>query len=185
MRSVQSQIAWCARAQWTMTAIMVSLIALYLFFGILPANKRLNAMADEMATKSKQLETNQSRASNLTNLAWDVDRLRLNLERFNKKLLKTAEIGEFLREMTTAGSQLGIRKLNNQPGTVKRQDLYGEIPITMSFEGSFGDVFRFIHELEGMSRLTRVKTLNVHCKDGKSGLVDVNMAMNIYFSEQQ
>src|SRR5258706_16388275 len=105
MRSVQSQIAWCARAQWTMTAIMVSLIGLYLIFGCWPANRRLSAMADEMNTKSRQLEVNQSRASNLTNLAWEVDRLRLSLERFNKKLPKTAEIGEFLREMTTAGQQ--------------------------------------------------------------------------------
>lgn len=185
MRSMQSQIAWCVRAQWTMTSIMVLLMALYFFFGYWPTNRRLNAMAEEMATKSKQLAINQSRASNLSNLAWEVDRLRLKLDRNNKKLPKTAEIGEFLREMTTAAQQLGIQKLNNQPGTVKRQELFGEIPITMSFEGAFTDVFRFIRELEGMSRLTRVKTLAVRSKNGKSGVVDVNMAMNIYFSEQQ
>jgi Tfp pilus assembly protein PilO len=185
MRSVQSQIAWCARAQWTMVTIMATLIALYLLFGYWPSSRRLSAMADEMATKSKQLATNQSRASNLSTLAWEVDRLRLKLERNNKKLPKTAEIGEFLKEMTNAAQQLGIQKLNNQPGMVKRQDLFAEIPITMSFEGAFTDVFRFIRELEGMSRLTRVKTLSVHSRNSKQGMVDVNMAMNIYFSEQQ
>ena len=185
MRSMQSQIAWCVRAQWTMTSIMVALMVLYFFFGYWPTNRRLNAMAEEMASKSKQLATNQSRASNLSNLAWEVDRLRLKLDRNNKKLPRTAEIGELLKEMTTAAQQLGIQKLNNQPGMVKRQELFGEIPITMSFEGAFTDVFRFIRELEGMSRLTRVKTLSVRSKNSKTGMVDVNMAMNIYFSEQQ
>lgn len=185
MRSVQSQIAWCVRAQWTMVSIMASLLAAYLIFGYWPARARMNAMAEEMTTKSKQLLTNQSRASNLSNLAWEVDRLRLKLVQNNKKMPKTAEIGEFLKEMTNASQQLGIQKLNNQPGTVKRQDLFAEIPITMSFEGAFTDVFRFIRELEGMSRLTRVKTLTVRSKNSKLGQVDVNMAMNIYFSEQQ
>lgn len=184
MKSVQSQIAWCARAQWTMTTIMVSLIVLFFAFVFWPANRRLAAVAEEMISKSRQLEANQSRAADLPKLALQVAALRFKLERFNKKLPKTAEFDEFLRELTTAAQQLSIRKLVHQPGTVKRQDLFGEIPITMSFEGASTDVYRFIRELEGMSRLTRVKSLTVHCKDSKLGLVDVNLAMNIYFSEQ-
>ena len=53
----------------------------------------------------------------------------------------------------------------------------------MTFEGDFLNVFGFLRELEGMQRLTRVKTLSVRCKDPKTGQVDVSMAMNIYFSE--
>jgi hypothetical protein len=34
-----------------------------------------------------------------------------------------------------------------------------------------------------MPRLTRVKSLTLRAKDGKPGEVDVNLAMNIYFSE--
>ena len=34
MRSVQSQIAWCVRAQWTMVSIMASLLAAYLILDI-------------------------------------------------------------------------------------------------------------------------------------------------------
>ena len=49
--------------------------------------------------------------------------------------------------------------------------------------GDFANVFSFIRRLEEMQRLTRVKSLSVHCKDGRLGQVDVNLAMNIYFSE--
>jgi Tfp pilus assembly protein PilO len=184
MRSVQSQIGWCVRAQWTMTLIMVSLLVLFFIFGYWPANRRLAALGEEITTKSRQLETNQARAKDLPKLAGEVERLRFKLERFNKRLPKSAELGEFIRDLTTVGQQYGIRKLAHQPGTVRRQDLFGEIPITMSFEGDFTNVFRFLRELEVMQRLTRVKTLNVHCKDGKLGQVEVNLAMNIYYSEQ-
>jgi Tfp pilus assembly protein PilO len=98
-------------------------------------------------------------------------------------LPKTAELGEFLRDLTPVSQQYAIRKLIHQPGTVKRLDLYGEIPITMNFEGDFQNVFSFLRQLEEMPRLTRVRNLTIKAKDGKLGQVDVNMAMNIYFSE--
>jgi Tfp pilus assembly protein PilO len=183
MRSVRSQTAWCKRAQWSMTVFMVSLIAVFFVFGFRPATQRLTALRTDIVAKSQRLETNQGRAMMLPGLQVEVDRLRLRLERFNKKLPKTAELGEFIRDLTNVSQQYAIRKLIHQPGTVRRLDLYGEIPITMSFEGDFASVFGFVRQLEEMQRLTRVKTINVRCKDGKLGHVDVSMAMNIYFSE--
>ena len=183
MRTVQSQIAWCARAQWTMTLVMVTMVGGFLLFGFRPASQRQGHLKSELVSRSHQLEQNQARAQNLPILAMEVDRLRLKLERFNKKLPKTTELGEFIRDLTQVSQQYTVRKLVHQPGTVKRQDLYGEIPITMSFEADFQNVFSFLRQLEDMPRLIRVKNLSVKCKDPKLGHVDVNMAMNSYFSE--
>lgn len=183
MRTVQSQIQWCARAQWAMTLVMMSLIAGFLVFGFRPNNQRRNSLRDEIALKVGLLEANQARAQGLTSLAVEVDRLRLKLERFNKKLPKTPGLGEFINDTAERSSQFAIKKLMHQPGMMRRLDLYGEIPIVMSFEGEFTNVFGFVRQLEEMPRLTRVKSLQIKAKDGKQGQVDVNLAMNIYFSE--
>jgi hypothetical protein len=53
----------------------------------------------------------------------------------------------------------------------------------MTFEGDFLNAFGFLRQLEEMQRLTRVKTLSVRCRDPRTGLVEVSLAMNIYFSE--
>jgi Tfp pilus assembly protein PilO len=183
MRTVQSQIAWCARAQWTMTIIMGSMIGLFLLLGYRPAVQRLSFLRSEIANRSQLLDENQTKARRLPMLAFDVERLRTKLEKNNKRLPKTAELGEFIRDLTQVSQQCAIRKLVHQPGTVRRLDLYGEIPVTMSFEGDFQNVFSFIRQMEDMQRLTRVRNLNIRCKDGKLGHVDVSMAMIIYFSE--
>jgi Tfp pilus assembly protein PilO len=183
MKTIQSQIAWCVRAQWSMTIVMVSLILAFLVFGFRPTNQRRNSLRDEIATKVGLLETNQSRAQGLTGLAFEVERLRLKLAANNKKLPKTPGLGEFINDTAEVSSQFAIRKLMHQPGMMRRVDLYAEIPIVMSFEGDFANVFSFIRRLEEMQRLTRVKSLSVRCKDGRLGQVDVNLAMNIYFSE--
>ena len=183
MRTVQSQIAWCARAQWTMTLVMASLIVAFLLFGFIPGNRRQRELREQIADKGRELELNQGRASNLVTLAKDVERLQLKLERQNKVLPKTAELGEFIGALTPARQQFQIKKFVHQVGQIRRQELFGEIPITMTFEGEFLNVFGFLRQLEGMQRLTRVKNLTVRCKDPRTGQVDVSMAMNIYFSE--
>src|SRR5438874_2174479 len=182
MRTIQSQIAWCVRAQWTMTLVMVSLILVFLVFGFRPTSQRRNALRSEISTKVGLLETNQARAQGLTGLAFEVERLRLKLAANNKKLPKTPGQPDFINDTAEVSSQFGIRKVMQQPGLMRRLDLYNEIPIVMSFEGDFTNVFSFIRRLEEMPRLTRVKSLNIHSKDGRLGQVDVNLTMNIYFS---
>ncbi len=183
MRSIQSQSAWCVRAQWTLTVVTVCVVAGFFVFAFRPTNQRRNALREEIATKIGLLETNQGRAQGLNTLALEVDHLRIKLERFNKILPKTPGLGEFINDTAQISNQFAIRKLMHQPGMMRRVDLYGEIPIVMSFEGESSNVFNFVRQLEEMQRLTRVKSLTVKCKDGKLGQVDVNLAMNIYFSE--
>ena len=183
MKPLQSQIAWCARAQWTMSLIMVSLIAAFFCFAFIPGNRRQGELRAQLDDKARELESTQARASNLLTLAEDVKRLQGKLDKQNKKLPRTAELGEFIGNLTPARQQYQIKKFVHQVGQIRRTELFGEIPITMTFEGDFLNVFGFLRELEGMQRLTRVKTLSVRCKDPKTGQVDVSMAMNIYFSE--
>jgi Tfp pilus assembly protein PilO len=166
-----------------MSIFIASLFLLFFVVGYRPANQRLLLLRQEIAARSKRLETNQSQAMKLPILANEVLKLEAKLQRNNKKLPKTAELGEFIRDLTQASQQCNLRKLVHQPGTVRRVELYGEIPITMNFEGDFNNVFNFLRQMEEMQRLTRVKTLTVKSKDPKLGHVDVNMAMNIYFSE--
>ena len=166
-----------------MTLAMVSLIAGFFFFGFRPNNQRRNSLRDEIAAKVGLLEANQTKAHGLTSLAVEVDRLRLKLERFNKQLPKTQWIGEFINDTAERSSQFAIKKLMHVPGLMRRTDYYSEIPIVMSFEGEFSNVFGFVRQLEEMPRLSRVKSLKIKARDGKPGQVDVNLAMNIYFSE--
>jgi Tfp pilus assembly protein PilO len=167
-----------------MTVVMVSLLAAYALLGWWPTNRRLAALRADIAARSQRLETNQARTSNLPKLVNEVEFLRLKLERFDKTLPRNPAVPEFINETAQVSGQHGIKKLMHQPGVTRRLDLYGETPIAMSFEGDFAGAFNFIRQLEEAQRLTRVKTLNVRTKDPKLGLVDVNVVMNTYFSEQ-
>ena len=182
-RTIKSQIAWCARAHWVLSILMGVLLVSFILFGWRPAWSRQRQLRTEIDAAARVLDTNQSRASNMSVLMREVARLQSQLARFNKKLPRTAELGEFIREITQVSQQCALYKLVHQPGQIRRLELYSEVPITMNFEGNFNDVFLFLRQMEQMQRLARVKNITVRTRDTKLGTVDVSMAMNIYFSE--
>ena len=182
MRSVKSQSAWCVRAQWTMVGIMVTLMALFLVLGFRPAWGRQKELRAEIALRTRELESSRTRASNFLILAGEVKRLENQLLKFNKRLPKTMELPEFIQEMTQASQQCNLKPIFH-PQAVRRMDLYSEVPINMTFTGDFMGVFNFLRQMEGLQRLTRVKTLTIKAKDPKLGQVEANLVMNIYYSD--
>ena len=182
MRSIKSQSAWCTRAHWTMSGLMVTLMALFFVLGFRPARARQAELQAQIASCSRELENSGSRAANFQMIAGEVKRLENQLLKFNKRLPRTMELPEFISEMTQASQQCSLKPVFH-PQAVRRTEYFSEVPINMSFSGDFAGVFNFLRQMEGMQRLARVKTLSVKAKDAKLGQVEANLVMNIYYSD--
>ena len=50
MRTLQSQIGWCARAQWGLSAGLVLFVIGFYFFGYRPATRQLNELQSRIDT---------------------------------------------------------------------------------------------------------------------------------------
>jgi Tfp pilus assembly protein PilO len=165
-----------------MSIAMVLLIVLFFAFGFRPTWVRQRQLKLDIQHADRELESSRSRAANFLILAGEVKRLENQLLKFNKRLPKTMELPEFINEMTQASQQCNLKPVFH-PQTIKKLDLYSEVPITMTFTGDFVSVFNFLRQMEGLQRLTRVKSLNVKSKDAKLGQVEASLVMNIYYSD--
>ena len=186
MRTLQTQADWCARAQWVLGVAMAVMLVAFFVFAYRPNTEKLEALDMQIATKRRDLTSNRSRVQILPDVLLAVNEMRNRLERFDKKLPKAPELHAFINNITDVSNQAGLRnKWTVEPGVPLRADLYAEWPISLKFEGDFKNVFTFLRRAEEMQRLTRVKALRVHAIDasGKSGQVQVELSMNIYFAE--
>ena len=184
MRTLQTQAEWCARAQWVLGVTMVVMIVGFYAAAYRPNKEKLDGLEMQIAAKRRDLTSNRSRVQILPDVLLEVNRMRDRLERFDKKLPKAPELGPFINDITEVSHQTALRKWTVEPGVPARTDLYAEWPISLKFEGDFNGVFSFLRQAEQMQRLTRVKGLKLKSADsGKSGQVQVELSMNIYFSE--
>ena len=188
MRALKSQAEWCARAQWVLGTVLLLLLCGFIALIYRPSNQRLQSLQQQIDDQRRNLTSNKTRVQILPDVLLAVNEMRNRLERFDKKLPKQPDLGPFINDITEVSHQTALRKVTVEPGVPARTDLpgggYAEWPIALKFEGDFNSVFAFLRRAEEMQRLTRVKGLKVKSTDaGKSGQVQVELSMNIYFSE--
>jgi Tfp pilus assembly protein PilO len=184
MRTLQSQVGWCARAQWIMGTSIIVLVAGFYLFGYRPATARMSDLRLQIAGKSRELESNQVRTKIRPEVEQMVKDSRRKLARFDKQLPNHVEWGQFLNDITLLRDQAGLRDCHIVPTGAKPNDLFVEFPINVKFQGDFLSVFSFLRQMEQMQRLTRVRDLTVTARHPGSGVVDVSLSMNIYYTEK-
>jgi Tfp pilus assembly protein PilO len=183
MRSLRSQILWLNRLQWGMSIGVTVAILIFIFAGYRPAQQRLDDLHLQIQSKAREVDANQNKALNLPLLMMEVQQLDGQVRDYDRQFPRQANLGEFIREITQVSQQLALRDWKYQPGLPRRGDAYFELPIQMNFQGEFTNVFSFLTEVERLQRLTRVRKLAIRHKDTRTGIVEVEIVLHIYFSE--
>jgi Tfp pilus assembly protein PilO len=162
---------------------MLVFVAAFYLIGYRPASTRLVSLRQDIEIKQRELKDNQSRTQIRPIVEQKVNELRRKLERYDKKLPRQQDFGQFYNDITFLGRQSALEKCSVEPAAVpKRNDRFIELPIDLRFEGNFLNVFSFLRQIDQMQRLTRVQNLKVTSK-GNSGQVEVQLSMNIYYAE--
>jgi len=184
-RELKGQILWCNRAQWAMAMGLVLCIILFYALGIRPATARLTAVVTREATQKSELQSSQMRAATLPQAEQEVEQLRRGVEEFDKKLPQDQDLPQLIGDVTQMSRRAQLTKLAWRPEPMmKRNDHFNEVPVEFTFQGDFRDVVSFLSQVENMKRVTRLRKLDVQSKDTLDGQVDVQLTMNIYFSEE-
>ena len=184
MRTLQTQAQWCNRAQWVLGVTLATLVAAFYVLVYRPNEQRLANLNTEIQNRQRDLQENKTRVQILPDVVRAVSAMSIRLESFNKKLPRQPDLGPFINDITELGHQSSLRKVFVEPGKPQLGELYAEWPISLKFEGDFLNAFAFLRRTEEMQRLTRVRGLKLRSPNGgKTGQVQVELSMNIYFSE--
>ena len=183
MRSLATQINWCRRLQWGLSVGIAVVVALYVVAGYFPAKKRLDALHGQIQSKTRDVEENQHKAQHLPLLLMEVQELERKVQDYDRQFPHQADFGDFIKEITQVSQQFTLRDWKYTPNAPRKGDSYFELPIQMNFQGEFMNVASFLREVEHLQRLTRIRRLAIKCKESKTGSVDVEIWVHIYFSE--
>ena len=184
MRALQSHAEWCSRVQYILGVSMAVMVIVFWMFLYRPGSQRLSDLQMQIDSKRRDVHSNRSQVQVLPDVMLKVTEMQAQLDRFDKKLPRQPDLSSFINDVTVASHQASLRNVAVNPGVPARYEGYAEWPIALRFEGDFNSAFAFLRRAEEMQRLTRVKALKVQkASNGKPGQVQVELSMNIYFSE--
>jgi len=187
MAALRNQLEWCGKAQAILGVCLIVILGGFYLFGYRPASTKLADLQQMIASKRRDLLDNTAKVKILPDVIVAVNELRSRLEKFDKQLPRQQEMDRFINDINKMVHNASLKKVFVNPAVVPvRSEMFAEQPVQLRFEGDFMNVFSFLRQTEEMQRLTRVKELKVHNisdKTAKPGQVEVELSMNIYFSE--
>lgn len=185
MRSLQSQITWCARGQWVLAGVIVALSAAFYALGYRPLTNRLGELRGQITQRQRDVVAGRIETRVLPDVAGEVQRLQARLDRSNKSIPSQQELPQFIKDITQLSQQSNLKKFSYKPGVPTRSEQVCELPIHLVFEGDFTNVYAFLRNAEEMPRMTRVRGMQIRARDREtSGQVQVQLALNIYFAAE-
>ena len=158
----------------------VTVAALVTIF--LPQSRELGRLQDEIASREASLATDAAKAAVLPAMLRQVRMMQAHYKNFDQKLPKQKDLGEFLTEVSKNMGSVGLSNQLIEPGGATRETLFHTMPIIMRFRGSYLSLADLLQRIDGMERLTRVRRMHIKT-DPKSDELDIEVQMNIYFTE--
>lgn len=182
MMSLQKQIIWIGRLQWTLAALIALSAGVFYFVAYRPQTQKLASLRGEAETRRQELYASRNQTSILPSVSQEVERLRSKLRRF-KAIPRQQELSQFIIDIAHLGQQSALKKFDLKPGLPTRDHKFNELPVQLTFEGDFVNVYSFLRHTEDLQRLTRVRGMDIRGRD-RLGQVKVQLTMNIYFAAE-
>jgi Tfp pilus assembly protein PilO len=150
-----------------------------------PSSAKLADLQLETSHKQVALINNNTQVRILPAVESAVNELKTRLNNYDKQLPRQQELDRFIKDIDTMVRNASLQKYAVNPSVLPiRSEMFAEQPVSLKFQGDFIKVFSFLRQTEQMQRLTRVRELKIKSdRATKPGQVEVELSMNIYFSE--
>jgi len=155
----------------------------------IPQQRELNRLRTEISQEKVRMSDNARLCSVVPAMLRQVQTLKKRYRNFDQRLPKQIELGGFLREISGDLAQESLVNQLIEPHNPRRSELFHTLPIVLRFRGTYLSLASFLKRLSEMERLTQVERLTISRdsdkppKPGQSWDLDIEVLMNIYFTE--
>ena len=152
------------------SAVLVAVAAGFWFFSYQPKADEVAMLRANAQQLQRKLSNIRAVATNVGEFEQEVAELERELEKALKQLPDGKQFEDLLRDISTAGKQVGvsIKSLSREPEIP--HDFYAEVPFRIVIEGNYHDLARFFERVGRLPRIVNVGALRVNvAKESRTG----------------
>ena len=138
-----------------------ALCALLWYLTILPVRADIRRARHRLEELDRRLQQLRLAARRCKKLEAEIERLQAAEQQALAQLPNRRETVKLLEQISREVQGCGLRLLLFRPGGETVKELYAEIPLEVTAEGSYAQLLEFLRALEGIPRLLRVTRLEI------------------------
>ena len=152
------------------SSVLVAVAAGYWFLSYQPKADEVTMLRANAQQLQRKLSNIRAVATNVGAFEQEVADLERDLELALKQLPDSKQFEDLLRDISTAGKQVGvsIKSLQREPEIP--HDFYAEVPFRIVITGNYHDLARFFERVGRLPRIVNVGALRVSVsKESRAG----------------
>jgi len=163
-------------------AIVPSLlfIILFCYFAILPKNKQIKTLKEEIATQENEIRKSQSMADRLDELKAENEKLKARLEELARQLPEEKEISVLLSQVSNLSIQSGLNILSWRPSSKRDHPskIVYEVPVSVDLVGSYHSLGEFFSALTRLDRIVNITDIRLAGPRPKGDKTELNISFS-------
>lgn len=146
--------------------------------------KKHSKLRQENEIVSKNLNELKSAEQNFQNLNSLLENTKKELELLDKRIPKSANIGEVLKEVNSLMKKREIVLLSMQPLPMVEQEIYSKIPIRLMFKGSFANIYNLLYDFETMNRMLVTEKMSI-TRSNLENSIQADLTASVYQRQRE
>ncbi|WP_298218865.1 type 4a pilus biogenesis protein PilO [Halothiobacillus sp.] len=148
--------------------VIVLIVGAVIYFDTLPQR-------DELAQKQRQetsllatIETKQNLAANLKAYQDQLKIMQTSFGELLRQLPNKSEAENLIIDVAQTSLKNGLKNKQIQPGREIKHTFYAEMPYTLTLEGSYNQLAKFISDTANLSRIVTLHNPTIKPENGES-----------------
>jgi len=173
-------------------AIVLACTGAFVFGLLLPGYKELERRREEFLSRQDDIRQKQKTLGDVSELYEKILALDAQMDDFRRRLPADRRFGEFLNDIAENLRRVGVTDYAVQPQPacdvdctrlppdMQLDENIALLPVSVSFESDFEQVFHFLKRMEDLARLSHVETISLINNDQNPGHVRVELVLHAY-----
>ena len=146
---------------WLVTGGLASIALGYLFLAFFPSQRAIGTMRDQLREKQQQIEKSGELAATLVDFQQQLVKTEEIVTKWKQAAPAPTELSQVYAQVSDRARQSNVRILRLDPQPLKEYGLVIEHSVTVSVEGTFEGLFRFLQGVEGLPHTTWTRTMSI------------------------
>jgi Tfp pilus assembly protein PilO len=182
-----------SRANLVVLSAVLVLAAVFTFCFFIPGSRKLAQRRSEISSLASDVQSNQQAVGDISAIYAEIQRLDAEMRDFREHIPDERRFGEFLSSLSDILKAEGIENYAVQPqlerplgetdvpcpAAIARDTVV--LPVGITFESSFTQLFNFLTRVERLARLSHVDRVLLGGIEQNPGHVQVELVLHTYY----
>ncbi|MBI5183284.1 MAG: type 4a pilus biogenesis protein PilO [Nitrospinae bacterium] len=143
--------------------------------------------------KIAELKVKEERMKEKLGLAKEVDisiktiteetnHIQKRLEESEKRLPRKEDIAIFLKDISKIAGYNNVKLMSIIPGNSEKGSFYSRIPINITVDAIFKELYKFLYQIENTTRVIRIEDITIN-EPNSSGICRTSILLSIFTAD--